>query len=112
MIEIWGGANSQSAYLITTIIIIAVCYLLTIPYLKGIRETEEMKSFRTELDQEGNSNSSVKEVITRIFKDKSWIGLVIAHLLYVIAGLCVINGINFFVVYNLELPIALASIPG
>ncbi len=110
-IGIWGGEFSAPAYLITCIIIVIIAYILTIPYLKGVKETGEMISFRTKLDQAGKSSSPLKEVLNRIFKDRNWVALIISNTCFVIAGACVLYGLNFYVVYNLEQPIEVASIP-
>lgn len=112
MIGAFGGANNPDAFLITCIVIIVVVYVLTIPYLKGVKETKEMRVFRTQLDESGKSASPLKEVLKRIFKDRNWMAIVIAYLLWASGGLCMSNGLNFFIVYNLELPIELVSIPG
>ncbi|MFX1555403.1 MAG: MFS transporter [Promethearchaeota archaeon] len=112
MLAIGGGATSPIAYLITTIIIVIIVYLLTIPYLKGVKETNEMREFRTRLDESGKSSSPLKEVLGRIIRDRNWIGLIIANTCFVIAGACMLYGLNFFVYFYLELPIQLASIPG
>jgi len=112
MIGLWGGENEPMAYLITTIITIIIAYSIAIPYLKGVKESKEMKIFRSELDEKGRSSSPLKEVLVRIFKDRNWMAIIIANTTFVIAGACMLYGINFFVVYNLELPIENASIPG
>lgn len=112
MLAIWGGATSPIAYLITTIIIVIIVYLLTIPYLKGVKETNEMREFRTHLDENGKSSSPLPEVLGRIIKDRNWIALIIANTCFVVAGACMLYGLNFFVYYYLELPIEVASIPG
>jgi Na+/melibiose symporter-like transporter len=112
MLGLGGGATSPLAYLITVIVIVVIVYLLTFPYLKGVRETDEMREFRTQLDESGKSFSPLKEVLGRIVRDKNWIALIIANTCFVIAGACMLYGLNFFVYFYLELPIELASIPG
>jgi GPH family glycoside/pentoside/hexuronide:cation symporter len=112
MLGIWGGATSPIAYLITTLIIIIIVYLLVSPYLKGVKETDEMREFRTKLDEAGKSSSKLREVLGRIIKDRNWIALIIANTCFVIAGACMLYGLNFFVYFYLELPIQYASIPG
>jgi len=112
MLAIGGGATSPTSYLITTIIIVIIVYLLTIPYLKGVKETNEMREFRTQLDESGKSSSPIKEVLGRIIRDRNWIALIIANTCFVIAGACMLYGLNFFVYFYLELEIEYASIPG
>ena len=89
------------AFLGTTIIIVLICYVLLIPFIAGVREPEEMKSFRTDLDQAGKSTSPVKEVIIRIFKDRNWMAVVLAYFCYTVAGMLLLQGLNFFVIDNL-----------
>ncbi len=89
------------AFLGTTIIIVLICYVLLIPFIWGVREPDEMKSFRTELDKTGKSTSPVKEVIARIFKDKNWMAVVLAYFCYTVAGMLLLQGLNYFVIDNL-----------
>lgn len=112
MLGIWGGATSPFAYLITTFIIIIIVYLLIFPYLKGVKETDEMREFRTQLDEAGKSSSKLGDILRRIIKDRNWVALIIANTCFVIAGACMAYGLNFFVYFYLELPIEFASIPG
>jgi GPH family glycoside/pentoside/hexuronide:cation symporter len=112
MLGISGGATNPIAYLITTIVIVILVYLLITPYLKGVKETNEMREFRTQLDESGKGSSPIREVLGRIIRDRNWIALIIANTCFVIAGACMLYGLNFFVYYYLELPITLASIPG
>jgi GPH family glycoside/pentoside/hexuronide:cation symporter len=112
MIYIGGGEYQPSAYLFTAIILVVIVYVLMFPYLKGVKETNEMKAFRTELEDTGKSSSPLREVLSRIFKDRNWLAIIIANTCFAIAGACMLYGINFFVVSYLELPIALASFPG
>ncbi|MFX0047530.1 MAG: MFS transporter [Candidatus Hermodarchaeota archaeon] len=112
MLAVGGGATSSTAYLITAIVIVIIVYLLTIPYLKGVKETDEMREFRTQLDESGKSSSPLKEVLGRIIRDRNWIALIIANTCFVIAGACMLYGLNFFVYFYLELSIEFASIPG
>ncbi|MHA2129696.1 MAG: MFS transporter [Promethearchaeota archaeon] len=116
IITIFSGALipvliESAGYLITVIILIIIVYLLIIPYSKGIREPEEMRSFRAELDKTEKASSPAKEVVKRVFKDKNWMGIVIAGFCWAIAGACFIYGLNFFVEDNLGLDIGRTAIP-
>jgi GPH family glycoside/pentoside/hexuronide:cation symporter len=113
MIGAFGGATNPNAFLFTCIVIVIVVYILTIPYLRGgVKETKKMREFRARLDESGKNTSPLKDVLRRIFKDRNWMALVIAFLLWASGGLCIVNGLNFFLVYYLELPIELVAIPG
>lgn len=89
------------AFLGTAIVIVVICYILLIPFIWGVRETDEMKTFRTDLDQTGKSTSPVKEVIVRIFKDRNWMAVVLAYFCYTVAGMLLLQGLNYFVIDNL-----------
>jgi len=110
LINILGGLT-VSAYIGTVLIVVIIIYLLLIPYSMGIRESAEMKEFRSKLDIKKKSSSSVKEIVTRIFKDKNWMGIVIAKFSWAIAGACFLFGLNFFVIHNLGLNIGYTAYP-
>jgi len=110
LINILGGLT-VSAYIGTVLIVVIIIYLLLIPYSMGIREFAEMKEFRSKLDIKKKSSSSVKEIVTRIFKDKNWMGIVIAKFSWAIAGACFLFGLNFFVIHNLGLNIGYTAYP-
>ncbi len=105
------GLIEGLGYLVTVIIIVVIAYLFVIPYSYGIREPEEMKIFRAELDATNRATSPVKEIINRIFKDKNWMGIVIAGFTWAVGGACFLYGLNFFVVDSLELKIGATVIP-
>jgi len=111
ILAIFGGALSQPAYLIRTIIFVFVAYLFFIPYLRSIRESKERKEFRAKLDQTGRSSSPFKEVLKNIFKDKIWVGLIFSYLLWATAGACMLYGMNYFLIYYLDMPIQFGAIP-
>lgn len=106
-----GGETSLMAYIGTTIIIVVIVYLLIIPYMKSVRESDEMKKFRADLDEIGKSTSPIIEIIKRVLKNRNWMAIVIANFSWAIAGACMLYGLNFFVVYNLELGIAYVAFP-
>ncbi|TFG14893.1 MAG: MFS transporter [Promethearchaeota archaeon] len=107
-----GGALSARAHLGTTIIFIIILYILLIPYLFSVRETEEMKVFRARLDQSGKSTSSFRDIMPRVLKDKNWRTIIITFLLWSTASACMFWGLSFFIIYNLGLGIEVASLPG
>ncbi|MFX0075651.1 MAG: MFS transporter [Candidatus Hermodarchaeota archaeon] len=106
-----GGALSQPAYLIRTIIFVVIAYLIFIPYIISIRESKERKEFRAELDQMGRGSSPFTQVLKNLFKDKIWVGLIFAYLLWAIAGACMLYGMNYFLIYYLDLPIEWGALP-
>lgn len=98
-------------YLGTVITVVIIAYLFIIPYSFGIREPAEMRSFRTKLDEEKKGTSPVKVIIKRVFRDKNWMGIVVAGFLWSIAGACWIYGLNYFVNHGLGLDIGYTAIP-
>ncbi|MFX1573817.1 MAG: MFS transporter [Promethearchaeota archaeon] len=98
-------------YLITTITLVIIAYIILIPYSYGIREPKEMKEFRAKLDITERGSSPVKEVVRRVFKDKNWMGVIIAGFCWSVAGACFLYGLNFFVVDNLGLEIGATALP-
>ena len=98
-------------YLITVITLVIIAYIILIPYSYGVREPAEMKEFRAELDKTERGSSPVKEVVVRVFKDKNWMGIVIAGFCWSVAGACFLYGLNFFVVDNLGLDIGDTALP-
>ncbi len=108
-----GGATESIAFIGAAIFIIALTYLVSIPYaIWGVKESEEMKQMRLRLDQEAKEHESVKKVVKRIFKDKNWMGLIIAFLIWGTGGLCYIGGMNYFVLHYLGLGIEVMVLPG
>ena len=111
MLGMFGGEEEPMAYLLTTIIMVVVLVILTIPYSYAIREPVEMKELRTKLDGKGKSSSPVKEVIIRGLKDKNWVGFIIAYVFWVVGITCITVGIDFYIVDALGLPIGAAALP-
>ena len=102
---------SSNGYLGTVIIVVIIAYVAVIPYSFGIREPEEMKSFRAELDATNKGTSPVKEIFKRIFRDKYWMGIVIAGFCWAVGGACFLYGLNFFVIDSLGGEIGDTAIP-
>jgi len=98
-------------YLGTVIIVVIIAYIFVIPYSFGIREPAEMKQFRADLDATDRSASPVKEILKRVFKDKNWMGIVIAGFCWAVGGACFLYGLNFYVVDSLGLEIGDTAIP-
>ncbi len=88
-------------YLGAVIIVVIIAYIFVIPYNFGIREPDEMKKFRAELDATNRATSSVKEIVIRVFKDRNWMGIVIAGFAWAVGGACFLYGLNFFVLDSL-----------
>ncbi len=110
LINVLGGLT-VSAYMTTALVVMIIIYILLIPYSIGIRESAEMKEFRSELDIKKKSSSSVKEIVLRIFRDKNWMGIVMARFSWGVAGACFLYGLNFFVIHNLGLNIGYTAYP-
>jgi GPH family glycoside/pentoside/hexuronide:cation symporter len=105
------GGLTVTAYIGTVLIVIIIVYILIIPYSLGVREPVEMKKFRAELDVSKKASSSVKEVLTCIFKDKNWMAIIIANFCWAIAGACSLYGLNYFVTHYLGLSIGFTAYP-
>jgi GPH family glycoside/pentoside/hexuronide:cation symporter len=111
LLALLGGALSQPAYLIRTIIFVIIAYLFFIPYILSIRESKERKEFRAGLDQSGKASSPIIQVLKNLFRDKIWVGLIFSFLLWGIAGACMLYGMNYFLIYYLNLPIEFGALP-
>jgi GPH family glycoside/pentoside/hexuronide:cation symporter len=108
-----GGATETIAFIGAAIFIIVLIYIVSIPYIIwGVKESEEMKQLRLKLDQEAREYEPVKKVVKRIFKDRNWMGLIIAFLIWGTGGLCFIGGTNYFVLHYLGLGIEVMVLPG
>lgn len=108
-----GGATESIAFIGAAIFIIVLIYLVSIPYvIWGVKESEEMKQLRLKLDQKAKEHEPVKKVVKRIFKDRNWMGLIIAFLIWGTGGLCYIGGMNYFVLHYLGLGIEVMVLPG
>ena len=99
----FGGITKISAYITTIIVVVFIFYILTIPNIIGTREPDDMKTFRANLDDTGRSSSPLKEVLVRVFKDNNWMAFTFAYFFYAIGGICVLAGIDFFIVHYLDL---------
>lgn len=108
-----GGATESIAFIGAAIFIIVLIYLVSIPYvIWGVKESEEMKQLRLKLDQKAKEHEPVKKVVKRIFKDRNWMGLIIAFLIWGTGGLCYIGEMNYFVLHYLGLGIEVMVLPG
>ncbi len=110
LISSFGGLSS-TAYLTAVFIIIIIVFIFIVPYSFGIREPADMKTFRTELDSEKKGSSSVKNLLSRIFRDRNWMAITLTSFLYSVGGVCISYGLNFFVVHNLGLSIGATAFP-
>ena len=113
IIYLLGGATEPIAFIGAAIYIIILTYIVSIPYaLWGVKESEEMKQRRAKLDQEIKEYEPVIKVVKRILKDRNWMGLIIAFLIFGTGGLCFIGGMNYFVLHYLGLGIEATILPG
>ena len=99
----FGGITKISAYTTTIIVVVVIFYILTIPNIIGTREPDDMKTFRADLDDNGRSSSPLREVLVRVLKDKNWMAFTFAYFFYAIGGICILAGIDFFIVHYLDL---------
>ncbi len=106
-----GGVTQISAYFGTVIILVVIVYIIIIPFSFGVKEPDDMKEFRTRLDVEKKSTSPVKEVVTRVFKDRNWMAFTFAYFFFTIAGYCLLAGVNFYVIHGLGLDISATIVP-
>ena len=111
LLGIYGGITEARAYFFMALTIITALLILAIPHIWSVREPEEMKERRTRLNVEGKSSSPPKEMIVRAFKDRNWIGVIIAYVVWVVDIGCVTVGIQFYVVDGLGLPITMVALP-
>ncbi len=111
ILTLFGGADNQSAYLSMVIVIVLFIFLLTIPYLWAVREPDEMKQFRAELDESGKSSSPFLKMIPRVLTDKNWLAVIIAYLGWATAMACTFTGINFYVKHSLGLGVIYTVMP-
>ncbi|TFG28258.1 MAG: MFS transporter [Promethearchaeota archaeon] len=110
LITTFGGEYDAFAYLYTAIIIIIIVLILTIPYAWSVREPLEMIEFRTNLDKEGKSYSSVTQFIKRAMTDRNWLGFIIIYLGYAVGMNILTTILDFFIVDYLGLPIAYSGL--
>jgi Na+/melibiose symporter-like transporter len=111
LIGIYGGVSDPRAYFFMALTIIIALLLLAIPQVLSSREPEEMIELRTKLDEQGKSSSPPKEMIVRAFKDRNWVGVIIAYVTWVVEIGCVTVGLQFYVVDGLGLPVSMIALP-
>jgi len=108
-----GGATEPMAFIGAAIFVMIISYIVLIPYAKwGVKESEEMKQMRLKLDQEEKVHEPIKVVLKRILKDRNWMGLIIAFLLWGIGALCFAGGMTYFMLHSLGLGIEVMVLPG
>jgi Na+/melibiose symporter-like transporter len=111
ILAIFGGADDPKAYISMVIVIVIFILILTTPYLWAVREPDEMKAFRAELDKSGKSSSPFLKMIPRVLTDKNWMAVIIAYLGWATAMTCTFTGINFYVMHALGLGVQYTVVP-
>jgi GPH family glycoside/pentoside/hexuronide:cation symporter len=111
ILNTYGGETNANAYFFMAIIIVCAILIMAIPHIWSVCEPEEMKKFRMKLNQDGKTSSPPKEFILRAFKDRNWIGFIIAYVTWIVEIGCVTVGISFYLVDGLGLPISMVSVP-
>jgi len=111
ILGMFGGETNATAYLMMAIIITILFLILAIPFGWSVHEPAEMRDFRTRLNDEGKSSSPLKEFLIKAFKDRNWVGFLIAYIAWVVSITCVSVGIDFFVIDTLGLPIGMSALP-
>ncbi len=105
-VAMFGGVRQPAAYFFTTMVICLFMAVLLIPHLISVREPQEMRELRTQLDQEGKSSStSFIEALKKTFRDKNWVTVVITYYAYAIMYLSYSIGMIIWIVDGLGLPI-------
>lgn len=102
---IFGGVSQPWAYFYMTLVLSLFLLIITIPHIFATREPKEMIELRAQLDEEGKSTSSFKDIMGRALKDKNYVSFLIAYLASVIQITCVVVGIYYYVVDGLGLPV-------
>ncbi len=106
-----GGVTNPAAFLGVAIFVTIICYILIFPYSRGVRETPEMKELRVKLDQEIKEHEPVIKIVKRVLKDRNWMAIIVAFLLWGIAALCFSAGMGFFILHGLGLGIEVMILP-
>lgn len=106
LLGIYGGVSDPSAYFFMALTIIIALVLIAIPQILSTREPEEMKELRTRLNEEGKSSSPPKEVVIRALKDRNWMGVILAYVVWVVQIGCIQVGLSYYVVDVLGMPIS------
>jgi len=105
-IAMFGGVRQPAAYFFTTMVVCLFLVILLIPHLISVREPQEMRELRTQLDQEGKGSSiSFIEALKKTFRDKNWVTVVITYYAYAIMYLSYSIGMIIWIVDGLGLPI-------
>jgi Na+/melibiose symporter-like transporter len=107
----FGGETNPRAYLFMAFFIVSIILVMAIPHIWSVREPEEMKQLRSKLNEQGKSSSSPQEVIIRAFKDRNWVGFIIAYVTWIVEIGCVTVGLSFYLVDGLGLPISMVGLP-
>jgi GPH family glycoside/pentoside/hexuronide:cation symporter len=111
LLEMYGGVSNSRAYFFMALTVIIALIIIAIPQILSTREPKEMIELRTRLNAEGKSYSPPKEMIIRAFKDRNWVGVNIAYVIWVVEIGCVTVGLGFYIVDALGLPISMAAFP-
>jgi GPH family glycoside/pentoside/hexuronide:cation symporter len=106
-----GGVTNPTAFLGAAIFITIISYFLILPYSRGVKETDEMKQLRLQLDEKIKEHDPVTKVIKRVFRDRNWLAIILAFLAWATAGLCFSAGLSFFVLHGLGLGIEVMVLP-
>ncbi|TFG29007.1 MAG: MFS transporter [Promethearchaeota archaeon] len=107
----FGGETNPRAYFFMALFIILIILIMSVPHIWSVREPEEMKRLRSKLNVEGKSASPPQEVIIRAFKDRNWVGFIIAYVTWIVEIGCVTVGLSFYLVDGLGLPISMVGLP-
>jgi len=111
LLGMYGGVSDARAYFFMALTIIIVLLIVAIPQVLSAREPKEMIELRTKLNVEGKSSSPPKEMIIRAFKDRNWVGVIIAYVTWVVEIGCITVGIQFYIIDGLGLPISMIALP-
>ena len=111
LLGIFGGETNPGAYFFMALFIVFIILMMAIPHIWSVREPEEMKRLRSKLNAEGKSTSPPQEVIIRAFKDRNWVGFIIAYVTWIVEIGCVTVGLSFYLVDGLGLPITMVGLP-
>jgi Na+/melibiose symporter-like transporter len=108
-----GGVTQPIAFIGAALFVIIIAYIVLIPYtIWGVKETEEMKQVRIRLEKEHRESEPVKKIVRQILKDRNWMGLIAAFLLWGIGGLCFSAGMTYYILHSLGLGIEFMVLPG
>jgi len=111
LLGIYGGVSEPRAYFLMALTILIALFIIAIPQILSDREPEEMKELRTRLNEEGKSSSPPKDVIKRALKDRNWMGVIFAYVIWVVQIGCIQLGLSYYVVDVLGMPISAMVVP-